>query len=254
MATRLAILSVLCVPANAWGPLGHEVPAELAQRWLNAQARDMLDELVPGESLADMSTWADRMRSNPNQFWQKTAKPFHYVTVADGSHYDISKAPSKGDAVTALKQFKAILQDPNSSHAEKQLALRFSIHLVGDLHQPLHVGNGKDLGGNKVKVKHRGKTTNLHRLWDSGLIYERGWNRDQWLAHLRKDVSAATLADKDNIDPGIWIEESRALRSLVYSYRSTISDEYIQQAQPVLDQRLQQSSVRIAAYLNHLAR
>lgn len=244
---------LLCSPVSAWGPLGHEVAAEIAEDWLTPAARNMLDEILPGEELADISVWADRMRSDKSQFWQKTAKPFHYVTVPNGSRYDISKAPAKGDAVTALVRFKKVLLDPSSSLASKQLALRFSVHIVGDLHQPLHVGNGKDLGGNRVKVKLQGKTTNLHRLWDSGLIYDRGWNRDRWLVELRKGISAETFQRWNDPDPRIWIGESRELRSLVYSHKDNIDERYVEKSLPVLKLRLSQSAARIAAYLNGLA-
>jgi hypothetical protein len=236
---------------HAWGPLGHEVPAEIAERWLSDMSRVMLADLVPEESLAGISTWADRKRSDPDPYWQKTAKPYHYVTVPDGKTYSEEMAPNKGDAVTALYRFRKILTDPNSSHQSKQLALRFSVHIVGDLHQPLHVGNGKDLGGNKVKVEHLGKSSNLHRVWDSGLIYGRGWSREQWIEHLGQ-VSRAQKSRWSTPVPEQWIAEGAALRELVYSHEKVISSEYSENAAPVLDERLRQSAVRVAAYVNLL--
>ncbi len=210
---QLLLILALAMPQAAWswGPLGHEVPAQLAEEILSPKARALVNNILPGENLSEVSTWADRMRSNKDAFWQKTARPFHYVTVPDGQVYDIRKAPAKGDAVTALKRFRAILDDRRSSNESQQLALRFSIHIVGDLHQPLHVGNGNDLGGNRVRIGFDARSTNLHRLWDSGLIYARGMDREDWLSHLRAGLTAEQVKQWQEHRPQQWIAESQLL-------------------------------------------
>ena len=239
-------------PALAFGPLGHEVIAALAESRLQPAASTMLAELLPGESLPEISTWADRMRDQPGKFWQETAGPYHYVTLPEGD-YNPDRAPARGDAVTALNEFRRILADPLSSRAHRQLALRFSIHLVGDLHNPLHVGNGRDRGGNQVEIEFLGRTSNLHRFWDADMIRQRGWDRQRWLQHLEQGISASQQRAWDNADPITWVHESRDLRPLVYSHQRIISAAYVQRALPALDRRLRQAGVRTASYINRLA-
>ena len=131
------LLASAAVPALAWGPTGHRAIGELAQPLLDARAKAGVAAILErGESLAQASTWPDFMRSSPDPFWQKTAGPFHYVTVPSGKTYAEVGAPPEGDSVTALQRFSATVRDPKASRADKQLALRFIIHIVGDLHQP----------------------------------------------------------------------------------------------------------------------
>src|SRR5690349_18223467 len=144
-----AAASVLPTPAFAWGKTGHRVVAAIADTQLSGLARAHIREIIGVEGLDEAATWPDDMRSDPSPFWQKTASPWHYVTL-NGITYD--HAPKEGDALQALARFSAMLKDPNASRADKQLALRFIVHLVGDLHQPLHAGKCCDKGGNDVKV------------------------------------------------------------------------------------------------------
>ena len=137
-------------PALAWGKTGHRVVAAIAETQLSGIARANIEQILGhGENLVDASNWPDEMRSAPGEFWQKTATPWHYVTL-NGNAYD--HAPPEGDALEALARFTQLLHNPKASLAEKQMALRFVVHLVGDLHQPLHVGKCCDKGGNDVKV------------------------------------------------------------------------------------------------------
>ena len=87
----------------------------------------------------------------------------------DKAYADVAPQ-TEGNAVTALEMFSKQLKSKQSSFAEKQLALRFIVHIIGDLHQPFHAGNGKDRGGHDVKLKLFCEDPNLHRVWDSGLI------------------------------------------------------------------------------------
>src|SRR6476646_10468207 len=146
LAALAAVL--LSSPAYAWGKTGHRVVADIADTELSGLARAHIEEILgPGESLDEAANWPDEMRSAPDPFWQKTATPWHYVTL-NGIIYD--HAPPEGDALEALDKFSKMLRDPNASLADKQTALRFVVHIVGDLHQPLHNGKCCDRGGNDV--------------------------------------------------------------------------------------------------------
>jgi hypothetical protein len=172
----------------------------------------------------------------------------------NGFVYD--HAPPQGDALDALNRFSATLKDPNASLADKQLALRFIVHLVADLHQPLHAGKCCDKGGNDVKVKWFGKDTNLHAVWDSALIDEEQLSFTELAAKLERHISDRDLIAWWDINPRDWVTESAQLRDTVYpppakrKKPAELSYAYVYQFTPLMERRLKQAGVRLAAYLN----
>jgi hypothetical protein len=234
------------VPAFAWGPLGHRLSAQLAQPYLSADSQRAIATILGQQTLAEASVWADQMRGNPSPYWQQSAGALHYVTVPSGTSYAEIGAPAKGDAVTALAQFKSILADPDASLASKQLALRFSIHIVQDLHQPFHVGNGKDRGATRIKVSFDGRQQTLHWVWDTGLLNQAQSRGGNWQNRLAEDMERRW----GNSDPLVWITESASIRGGIYPAGRTISAAYIERNLPVVELRLQKSAMRTAAYLN----
>jgi hypothetical protein len=242
-------LACYAISAGAWGPQGHRVAGTLTWAYLSEDARGRVQALLGDETLADASTWADRMRDNPSLFWQKQAGPYHYVTVPQGKNYAQVGAPDKGDGVTALRKFRAMLIDPKVSHANKQLALRFSLHIIQDLHQPMHVGNGRDRGGNAIKLELYGKSTNLHRVWDSAILTQAQRSDAAWVAQLENPDKSLKETWSDP-QPEVWIGESARLRDQVYPSSRTIGEMYLSQWLPDAELRIQQSAVRCAAWLN----
>ncbi|HEX6375581.1 MAG TPA: S1/P1 nuclease [Allosphingosinicella sp.] len=254
---RRFILALLCCalpasPALAWGQTGHRVTGAVAERYLSGAARANVQLLLGTETLAQAATWPDDMRSDPAEFWQKTASPFHYVTVPAGSTHSATGAPPEGDAVTALERFAQVLRDPDASAADKRLALRFTIHIIGDLHQPLHAGRPGDRGGNDVKVTLFGAQTNLHSVWDSGMIDARQLSHGELAEWLVGAITPAQVVAWSNPDPQIWIAESVALRETLYPANPKLSYAYAYQHGAALDGRLSRGGVRIAAYLNRI--
>jgi hypothetical protein len=261
-----ALALVTSSPAIAWGKTGHRVVAAIADTELSGVARARIQEILgPGESLDEAATWPDEMRSDPSIFWQKTATPWHYVTL-NGTTYD--HAPPEGDALEALVRFTRILQNPDASLADKQLALRFVVHLVGDLHQPLHVGKCCDQGGNDVKVTFFGKPTTLHVVWDSQLVDDEQLSFTELAAKLERHISSREIIDWSDSNPRDWITESAGIRDRIYPVANPktgarsgagndrdvdvpdLSYSYVHQFTPVMERRLSQAGVRLAAYLN----
>lgn len=240
-------------PALAWGKTGHRVVAALADQQLSGLARAHVKQLLGVESLDEASTWPDEMRSDPAPFWQETARPWHYVTL-NGITYD--EAPPEGDALEALARFSATLRNPNATLADKQLALRFIVHLVGDLHQPLHSGKCCDRGGNEVKVKWFGRETNLHAVWDTAMVDEEQLSFTELAARLARHTSEEQVIAWWDINPRDWISESGQIRETIYPGESSgntlpeLSYSYVYRYTPVVKQRLSQAGVRLAAYLN----
>jgi hypothetical protein len=253
MRIVMALMGLLVVaPAQAWGPLGHRISGVIAQQHLTPAAQSAVEQILGTEDLAEASTWADDMRSSPELFWQKTASPFHYVTIPDGKAYGDVGAPAEGDAVTALKQFAATLRDPRASRPDKALALRFTVHLVADLQQPLHAGNGLDHGGNDLKVSWFERSTNLHAVWDSALLDQKGLSFTEYAIWLQRRMTPAQARDWAVVDPMVWVGESAALRNAVYPKEPKLGFNYAFEMQPLAEQRITQAGLRLAAYLNQL--
>ncbi|HEY7960044.1 MAG TPA: S1/P1 nuclease [Sphingomicrobium sp.] len=259
--------SLVPTPALAWGKTGHRVVASIADTQLSGLARANVEQILGyGEGLDEAATWPDDMRADPSPFWQKQASPWHYVTLNDLT-YD--HAPPEGDALEALDKFSKTLRDPNASRADKQTALRFIVHLVGDLHQPLHAGKCCDKGGNDVKVTWFGKPTNLHAAWDSALVDEEQLSFSELAARLERHISPADVVAWWDVNPLDWITESAEIRDTVYPTAADmpkpvkgkktkkggpdvpdLNFSYVYRFTPVMERRLEQGGVRLAAYLN----
>lgn len=239
-------------PANAWGAQGHRVAGTLAEQHLSPSAQRAVASLLGSESLANASTWADRMRSDPSPFWQTTAGPFHYVSPSASGRYRPGDAPPAGDAYTALTDFAAAVRDDSLPLAERQLALRFSIHIVQDLHQPLHAGVRKDRGGNDFKVSFDGNDSNLHRVWDSGLLSAAQRSDREWIAYFDRVFGAAERDAWQETDPLVWIRESAELSRSIYPDSGVLDGRYVERHRETVERRLVQAGVRTAAWLNAL--
>jgi len=251
---------LLCAQAHGWGANGHRVAAAIAAGYLSTEARLAVEEILGRETLAEASTWPDFMRADPAEFWQVTANPWHYVTVPPGKRYEDVGAPEEGDAVTALKRFRQTLRDPEASAEHRARALRFIVHIVADLHQPLHVGNGQDRGGNDFEITWFGEPSNLHRLWDSQLIDSKNLSYTEMTRWLEAKIGRADFREWNTPDPMVWVAESAGIRPGIYPEDCRMDSEkeceirwdYAYAWTDTLYRRLQQAGVRTAAYLNAL--
>lgn len=252
----------LAAPAQAWGPIGHRVSAEIAEDNISGRTRAQIAAIVGSEGLAEASTWPDEQRANPAPFWREEAGPFHYVTLPPGSDARALFHPPEGDAVTALERFTATLRDPDASREEKALALRFVVHLVSDLHMPLHAGNGTDRGANDVIVDWFDMPTNLHWVWDEGMILRQQLSYSEYTARLERRIGPGEVIAWWDADPASWIGESASLRDRIYPAYSAefgmgtaespaiLRYDYHWQWMPVVEERLTMSGIRLAAYLD----
>nr|XP_061809734.1 uncharacterized protein LOC133600729 [Nerophis lumbriciformis] len=253
-AIALALCAALTFSGTvlAWGTTGHRVTGVVADQHLSGYARARISMILDGETLAQASTWADFMRSNPSEFWQKTASPWHYVTVPVGSDYADLEPPPQGDSVTAIKRFTATLKDPEASLKDQQLALRFIVHVIGDLHQPLHAGNGTDRGGNDFVVTYAGRRSNLHWVWDNGLIDKQKLSYTEWANWLTGDLTPAQVVEWWSTDPITWIDESAALRDGIYPEEPDLGFNYDYEHIDTVRTQLSKAGIRLAAYLNEV--
>jgi hypothetical protein len=155
----------------AWGMLGHRIVAQIADSYLNQKARAEIKKILGNESMAMASNWADFIKSDTSY---RYLSPWHYADFPGGLSYEQMKEELKKDtttdAYTKLNFLVRELKKKNLSMDRKKMYLRLLIHIVGDLHQPLHVSPEGTQGGNDVKLTWFGSSSNLHRVWDEQLI------------------------------------------------------------------------------------
>lgn len=249
-----ATLVLLLVPALAfsWGKTGHRVVGQIAENHLSPKAAKAVRELLGPDSLAEVSNWADEIRSDPS--W-KRADPWHYVNIPDGETYETMSKNPAGDVIVALKKFEATLRNPAAPKEERIQALKFMVHMIGDLHQPLHAGKRDDLGGNRVSVHwfRSVEATNLHTVWDDLLIEQEKLSFTEWTRFL-DHPTAVELKDWQASSYGAWMEESFKLRDRCYDFKPELplSYDYVYKSMPIVKQRLLQAGVRLAGTLNHI--
>jgi len=249
-----AILTFVFLPvlAFAWGKTGHRVVGQIAENHLSPKAAQAVRDLLGADGLAEVSNWADEIRSNPA--W-KPADPWHYVNIPDGQTYEsMSKNPA-GDILIALKRFEATLRNASAAKEERIQALKFMVHFIGDLHQPLHAGKRDDLGGNRVSVHwfRAVEATNLHTVWDELLIDHEKLSFTEW-ARFLDHPSESELKEWQSTGYSVWMEESYKLRDRCYDFKPELplSYEYVDKSMPIVRQRLLQAGVRLAGTLNQI--
>ena len=249
---RLIVLLLGCAAAaSAWGPIGHQTVGEIAERHLPTRVRLAVAELLDGETLSEAALWADDVRSDPA--WKK-ADPWHYVSIEDDETYETSTKNPAGDVIEAIGRYEAALADPNASREERQTALRFLVHFIGDVHQPLHVGRRADQGGNGVGVQWFGRGANLHTVWDSGILETREAGFGDLARQLdRPELGYERVRDWQQAGVMTWVEESFDLRPRVYDIGDgRLSYAYVFQTWPIVRERLLQAGVRLAGRLEKL--
>ncbi len=248
-----ATLTILLLPALAfsWGKTGHRVIGQIAENHLTPKAAAGVRALLGPDSLAEVANWADEIRSEPAT-WKK-ADPWHYVNIPDGQTYDAMEKNPAGDIIEALKRFEATLRNPQASKEEKVHAIKFLVHMVGDLHQPLHAGKREDLGGNRVTVHwfRNAESTNLHSVWDDLLIEQEKLSFTEWTRFL-DHPTPAEVKEWQSSSYTTWMEESYKLRDRCYDFKPELplSYDYVYKSMPIVKQRLLQGGVRLAGTLN----
>ena len=256
------LLACMCTwPVLAWGPLGHAVVADIAQRHLSAGARAEVRRLLAPEhvdTLAAVSSWADGLRDDPAQraLWLRTRSQ-HYVDF-HGRHrcrYEPPVDCRQGQCVVAgIAHYAGVLADRGRGDAERREALKFVVHFVGDVHQPLHAGYRDDKGGNTRQVVFAGRGSNLHRVWDSGLLAQRGLDAAAYARLLDAQPGPALPGPVSPIGGAAarWAEESCRLTAQPGFYPRTrkLGRTYVEAELPVAEQRLRLAGYRLAAVLN----
>ena len=250
LACACALFSSLS--AGAWGQKGHDVTAYIAEQHLTPAARAVVDSLLEGKSMVYWANWLDNASHTPDYAYTKT---WHYKNIDAGERYEEAQANPSGDAVTAIKSRLEVLADPDATFEDKQLALKILVHVVGDLHQPMHMGHATDLGGNRTKVKFHGRDANLHSVWDSSIPEAaHKWSFTEWQQMIDRESpdyeNTIVLGTVDD-----WAKQTAAIARAVYNETpdgTNISYNEIARWTPVVEQQLLNAGLRLAYLLNTL--
>lgn len=249
----LVVLCCVAAPATAWGTLGHRLIAALAWDALTPRTRAAVAALLvdePDPTLAGVANWADALRGSDPGLGRRSAR-WHYVNLAeDDCRYDATRDCRGGACIVgAIHAQRAILADHQRSRAEHAQALKFLVHLVGDLHQPLHAGFAHDRGGNTVQTSLDGRGGNLHSLWDGGLIRSGGLSEPDHLQRLRA-LPEIPLASHAGAAAAAEASCRVVMRAGFYPPRARIDPAYLLRWRPVADRQLRRAGADLAAHLN----
>ncbi|MBX3720296.1 MAG: S1/P1 nuclease [Turneriella sp.] len=264
-----------------WGIRGHRIVARIAENHLSENARVKVKDLLKEDTLTKVANEPDTYRSNSK--W-KCASPFHYVSIEDKESYLNADKHRGGDIVRALLYFEDVLRDKKSTAQAKATALKWLVHLVGDIHQPLHVGRACDRGGNSTPVNWFKTKSNLHKVWDAELINSEELSFSEYAAEIDKadEKMAASWVLSNYLD---WAAEAQTVRAQVYTclgkdgccadsktkggcktpatsfgscsadaadFRPELEYAYIEKNRELLNRQLLKAGIRLAALLNRV--
>lgn len=262
--------------ASAWGALGHRTVAYLADLYLTPNATTLVADLLNHQDISEAALWADKIRYIPGFAYSRA---WHYIDAQDdpprqcGLNFTRDCLPETGCAVSALVNVTRQVNDMSLSHADRGQALRWVLHLIGDIHQPLHT-EMEDRGGNEISVLFNNRHTNLHSVWDTLIPEKHAGRADNMVAAA---IWAARLFNEDS-DPGHNLlnecqdlndTQSCALQwagdanKFVCEYvlkddvegveGMDLAGDYYDGAVPVIDEMVAKGGRRLGAWLNALA-
>lgn len=246
------IFALAALAAQAWSQKGHDVTAYIAEQHLTPATRAAVDSIFNGRSLVYWANWLDNASHQMDYAYTKT---WHYKNIDAGGTYESAPANPAGDAVTAIRSQIEVLSDPATTPQQAELALRILVHVMGDLHQPMHLGHAKDLGGNRVKMKFFDRETNLHSIWDSSLVESgRKWSYTEWQQQIDR-ADDATQAEIISGTVDDWARQTFDIATQCYVYfrpGAKVMYNDIARWTPVIEQQFLRGGLRLAHVLNSI--
>ena len=234
-----------------WSKTGHRVIGEIAQEELSGKAKRAIDKLLDGKSLASISNFADEIKADSRY---REFSAWHYVNIAPGNDYSADEASKYGDLVVGIDKCIAMVADEGNTTVDRVFYLKMLVHLIGDLHQPMHVGRAEDKGGNDIQVQWFGRGSNLHKVWDSNMIDDYGLSYSELANTLPKLDKGATkrLQEGTVLD---WVKESQEIADTLYDsvkVGEKLAYGYSYTWWGTVEAQLHKGGLRLAKVLNDL--
>ena len=245
----LAFLLTLIIFPNktfAWGKKGHALVAQVAFTYLDENTKKVVLQYLDGMTIEEAANWMDNIKSDHSYDYMK---PYHYVNFDKGAKV----VELNGDNIIYQlnETIKELRNKKNLSKEEISTKIKILFHLIGDLHQPLHVGYGSDKGGNTMQINYNGKGTNLHSLWDSGIIESKGITLQDCLKSTK--FCKYKLWKIKKIKVINWSMESRSLLDPIYNTGGNkISDEYVNKNAALIETQIHKAGIRLASVLKEV--
>ncbi len=229
----------------AWGPRGHKIVAQIAKSYLDPAVLDSIDSYLDDITIEKAGYWMDEVVMNTSYDFMK---PWHFVAIEADKTYVRTKNP---DVVNVLENIITTLKSRKAqTKTEVLLSLKILIHLVADIHQPLHCGFAKDKGGNNIKLRFYFKSTNLHDVWDTEVLEYKSITTEECM-RLTYNLTKRDITQFQQVDILKWMEESRALLSYAYDFKGNkLDDEYVDKVTPIIKMQLIKAGIRLATILN----
>lgn len=232
----------------AWGKKGHLMVAEAAFNSLDAATKKQVLYYLDGMTIQQAAIWMDEVSQQPGYGYMKT---YHYVNFGRNEKVGLKQ----GNNIIFILD-KTIRELQNKQHLSKtqiKTKLLLLFHLVGDIHQPLHVGYGYDKGGNKTQVFYKNQGTNLHAFWDSGIIRHQRINLKDCLS--ANPFSANERNNLQKINVLAWAQESNSLLNHCYNYnKPKVTQKYVDNSAVVIKTQIAKAGIRLAAVLKTVLR
>lgn len=236
-----------------WGQKGHDVTCYVAQKHLTPSTHKAVTDLLDGKSIVYYANWLDNASNTPEYRYTKT---WHYKNIDANETFENAPLLETGDVVRAIREQVALLSTANATKDDKALALKILVHLVGDVHQPMHMGHRDDRGGNKCIVKFFNAPTNLHSLWDSKVVESaHKWGYTEWQEQIDTPTADEALAIIKEGTPEKWGKETYLIASQIYETTpsdKSLSYDYINKWTPVIEDQFLKGGLRLADLLNSI--
>lgn len=272
----VALVAAGAPSAMAWGAMGHETVAYVASNFVKASTKTYFQNLLgdtSGDYLASVASWADSWRYTTEGAFSAS---FHYIDALDSPptscNVDLERDCGDACVVSSIANYTSRLLTPSLSTAERQIAAKMVVHLVGDIGQPLHCEN-LDVGGNTIKVTYNTSSTNLHSVWDSSLPNSIAGGSTlatakSWAAKLTTAIQSGSyeslasgwvsgISVKGTASPLKWATESNAAvcstvlaRGIAWVESNDLSKDYLTSARPVIELQIAKQGYRLAKYLD----
>jgi hypothetical protein len=242
------LLSLILFPNKtlAWGKQGHALVAEVAFNYMDENTKKIVLQYLDGMTIEDAANWMDDVKKDHSYDYMGA---YHYV------NFDKGATVEEKEGANIIYQLdvtiKALQNKKNLTAAEINTKIKILFHLMGDLHQPLHVGYGEDKGGNTMQINYNFKGTNLHALWDFGIIENKNISLTDCLKatkYSKKEIKAL-----QEINVVHWATDSRSYLGPIYNTGGNkINDEYVDSSVPVIENQILKAGIRLAGVLNEV--